>query len=209
MNENDERLARLESQVSSLLERIAALEASEPKETKKQTKKRPASPEVAPGEPDLGLLERLQGRTGAPYEEDDERGAILYAGSARFNDRSYVWQIERPVPGLLGVEEEALTPVISALASPSRLQLLKAMLRGASGAQQLQQELGDASVGQFYHHLKELQAAGLIAQKRRGSYEIKTQSVVPLLAILAAAYDLADHRQQEAGEASEVSANEG
>lgn len=206
MSENDERLARLEDQVSDLLERIAAVEGSEPKETKKRS----SSPEVAPGEPDLGLLERLQGRTGAPYEEGDERGAILYAGSARFDDRSYVWQIERPVPGLLGVEEEVLTPVISALASPSRLQLLKAMLRGASTNQQLQQALGEVSVGQLYHHLKELQSAGLIAQKRRGSYEIKTQAVVPLLAILAAAYDLADHREREfTEEASEVSVDEG
>lgn len=198
MSENDERLAHLENQVSSLLERMAALEGGEPKEAKK----RPASPDVAPGEPDLGLLERLQGRTGAPYEEDGERGAVLYAGSARFEDRSYVWQIERSVPGLLGVEEELLTSVISALASPPRLQLLKAMLRGASGTQQLQQALGGVSVGQLYHHLKELQAAGLIAQRRRGSYEIKTQAVVPLLAILAAAYDLADHRERDPSSAA-------
>lgn len=206
MSENDERLARLEDQVSGLLERIAFLEGSEPEEAKK----RPTSPEVAPGEPDLALLERLRGRTGTPYEEGDERGAVLYAGSARFDDRSYIWQIERPVPGLLGVEEEVLTRVISALASSPRLQLLKALLRGASGNQQLQQALGEVSVGQLYHHLKELQSAGLIAQKRRGSYEIKTQAVVPLLAILAAAYDLADHREREFSEqASEGSANEG
>lgn len=206
MTENEERLARLEGQVSDLLERIAAVEGSEPTETRKRF----SSPEVAPGEPDLELLERLQGRTGTPYEEGGERGAILYAGSARFDDRSYVWQIERPVPGLLGVEEEVLTPVISALASPPRLRLLKAMLRGASTNQQLQQALGEVSVGQLYHHLKELQSAGLIAQKRRGSYEIKTQAVVPLLAILAAAYDLADHREREfPEEASEVSVDEG
>jgi len=206
MSRNDERLSHLEDQVSDLLDRIAALEGGKPE----GEEKRSASAVVAPGEPDLELLERLQGRTGAPYEEDDERGAILYSGSARFDDRSYVWQIERPVPGLLGVEEEVLTPVISALASPPRLQLLKALLRGASNNQQLQEALGEVSVGQLYHHLKELQASGLIAQKRRGSYEIKTQAVIPLLAILAAAYDLADHRERDSsGEAAEVSVDEG
>lgn len=192
MTENDHRLEYVEKQVSALLERVAALE-----DRGREEEKSSPSPEVAPGEPDLGLLERLQSRTGPPYEEDSERGAVLYAGSARFEERSYVWQIERPVPGLLGVEEEVLTPAISALASPPRLVLLKAMLRGASTNQQLQEALGGVSVGQLYHHLKELQSAGLIAQKRRGSYEIKTQAVVPLLAILAAAYDLADHREQE------------
>lgn len=202
MSEDDARLAYLEKQVSGLLDRIVALEGSKPKEVDEYL----ASPEEAPGEPDLGLLERLQARTGSPYEKDDERGAILYAGFARFDDRSYIWQIECPVPGLLAVEEEVMPPTISALASPPRLQLLKALLRGATSYQQLQQSLGEVSAGQIYHHLKELQAGGLIAQKRRGSYEIKAQAVVPLLTILAAAYDLADHRERgSSGEVSEGS----
>lgn len=205
MSENDDRLAHLENRVCDLMARVAELEGSEPKEIEK----RPASPVLEPGEPDIGLLERLQGRTGPPYEEGGERGAVLYAGSARFGDRSYIWQVERPVPGLLGVEEDLLTPVISALASPSRLQLLKALMRGASNNQQLQEALGGVSVGQLYHHIKELQATGLVAQRRRGSYEIKTQAVVPLLAILATSYDLADHRDQESsGEVSGSSVGE-
>jgi DNA-binding transcriptional ArsR family regulator len=206
MSENDDRLANLEGRISELAARVAGLEGRE----RKEAEKRPDPPAAAPVGLDLELLERLQGRSGPLYEEGDERGAVLYAGSARFGDRSYVWQVERSVPGLLGVEKEPLASVISALASTSRLRLLKELLRGAASNQQLQEALGEVSVGQLYHHLKELQASGLIAQKRRGSYEIKTQAVIPLLAILAASYDLADHRGRDSfGGLSEGSANEG
>ena len=55
---------------------------------------------------------------------------------------------------------------------------------------ELQEALGDTSTGHLYHHLRELQAAGLIAQRRRGEYEIAPQAPVPLLVIVAAALDL-------------------
>lgn len=192
MSENDERIERLAAEVSDLAARVARLEGSGPGE--RTTPER--VPAVKPGELDVDLLERLRGRAGPPYEEGGERGAVLYAGAARFGDRSYVWQVERPAPGLLEVEEDLLAGVLSALASPPRLRLLKALLRGSSGGQQLQKALGDASVGQLYHHMKELQAAGLVIQKGRGAYEVGAQAVVPLLAVLAAAYDLAERRDE-------------
>jgi hypothetical protein len=51
---------------------------------------------------------------------------------------------------------------------------------------------GGVSTGQLYHHLKELQSVGLVAQKGRGAYEVAPQTAIPLLVIIAAVYDLAD-----------------
>ena len=50
---------------------------------------------------------------------------------------------------------------------------------------------GDTTSGQLYHHLRALQGAGLIVQRRRGEYDLSPQAVVPVLAILAAAMNVA------------------
>jgi DNA-binding transcriptional ArsR family regulator len=54
----------------------------------------------------------------------------------------------------------------------------------------LQEALGDTSTGHLYHHLRELQAAGLVQQRRRGEYELVPHAMVPLLVVVAAALDL-------------------
>jgi DNA-binding transcriptional ArsR family regulator len=154
---------------------------------------------VRPGELDMGLLGRLQERSGEPFERGEERGAVLYAGAARLGGGSYVWQVERPVPGLMEIDDELLAKVLSAVASPSRLTLLKALLRGARGTRRLQEALGEVSTGQLYHHLKELQSVGLVVQKGRGTYEVAAQAAIPLLVIVAAVYDLADVGDDSAG----------
>jgi DNA-binding transcriptional ArsR family regulator len=100
--------------------------------------------------------------------------------------------MERPVPGLMAVDDELLANTLSAVSSPSRLILLKALLRAARSTHELQDALGGVSTGQLYHHLKELQSVGLVAQKGRGAYEVAPQTAIPLLVIIAAVYDLAD-----------------
>jgi Helix-turn-helix domain len=99
--------------------------------------------------------------------------------------------MERPVPGLMAVDDELLANTLSAVSSPSRLILLKALLRGARSTHELQDALGGVSTGQLYH-LKELQSVGLVAQKGRGAYEVAPHTAIPLLVIIAAVYDLAD-----------------
>jgi len=60
---------------------------------------------------------------------------------------------------------------------------------------ELQEALGRdqeaATSGHLYHHLRELQAARLITQRRRGEYELAAQAVIPILTILAAALHVA------------------
>ena len=51
--------------------------------------------------------------------------------------------------------------------------------------------LDQPSSGQLFHHLKELLAAGVIHQPERGTYAIRREDVIPLLAALSCAIDLA------------------
>jgi DNA-binding transcriptional ArsR family regulator len=176
----DERLAALEAQVLELQARMAALEL----------------PAVAPAPapsiptPDLGLLQQMQQRSGPPYEQGDTRGAVTYAGAVQFANLQYVWQIERPLPALLGLEPAPLARVLAALGSPARVTLVRTLLGGARNSQQLQAALGGVSTGQLYHHLKELRAAGIIDQHGRSDYRLAPSKIVPFLIVLAGAFDL-------------------
>ena len=73
---------------------------------------------------------------------------------------------------------------------------LRALIRGPRDRQALQEVLGDATSGQLYHHLRDLQAARLLVQRVRGQYELAPTAVVPVLAILAIAFDLATTHEQ-------------
>ena len=177
-------LAVLIERVTALTERVAALEAG-------LGRTDPIARDLAPGELDAGLLQRLQQRSGPEFDATNETGSVLYAGAATVAGGSYLWQMERPVPGLLGIDDELIAETLAAVSSPTRVRLLKAVLRGARETHELQAALGGVSTGQLYHHLKELTAAGLVVQKGRGRYEVAPQTVVPVLAIIAAVYDLA------------------
>lgn len=189
----------LRAELTALTNRVEALErsANQPPATSGSTPSRssstpdePPPDEPPPGTIDAALIERLQSRTGAPFQGATSQGSILYAGAAQLPDGAYAWQMERPVPGLLTTDDHVIAGTLSAMASPARLRLLKAVLAGATESHQLHQALGDVSTGQLYHHLKELTAAGLVVQQGRGRYQVPPHCVVPLLAVIAAAYDL-------------------
>lgn len=173
------------AELAALTERVTRLEA----ERSVVTAEADPAP-IGPGQLDPALLQRLQQRSGPVFEGPNESGSVLYAGAATLGGGSYVWQMERPVPGLLGIDDEVIAGTLAAVSSPVRVRLLKAVLRGARETQELQAALGGVSTGQLYHHLKELTAAGLVVQKGRGRYEVAPQTVVPVLAIIAAVYDL-------------------
>jgi hypothetical protein len=61
-------------------------------------------------------------------------------------------------------------------------------LGGPRTSQQLRAELDDASVGQLYHHLRELLAVGLITQPARSQYAIPkgSGSIALCIQIIAA-----------------------
>lgn len=179
-----ESLVELATQLEDLTRRVTDLESA-----RDDARHQPLR--LGPGEPDLELIERLRARSGPEFTAETTAGSVLYAGAATVASGSYVWQMERPVPGLLQVDDDLVAHTLAALSSPTRVRLLKAVLGGARQTHELQEALGGVSTGQLYHHLKELTAVGLLIQRGRGQYEVPAQSIVPFLAVIAAAYDLA------------------
>lgn len=137
-------------------------------------------------------LARLAERTGPEFEKEGVAGSLLYAGRATTpGGGDLIWQAEHPLPGVLEETWENAAGVLAALGNPVRLEIVRRLLLGGVTVQQLQEmpELGTS--GQLYHHLRELQAAGLVTQRRRGHYGVAPDKVVPSLIIIAAAASMA------------------
>jgi DNA-binding transcriptional ArsR family regulator len=137
-------------------------------------------------------LARLAERTGPEFENEGVVGSLLYAGRARTpGGGDLIWQAEHPLPAVLAEGWEDAAGVLAALGHPVRLEILRRLLLGGQTIQELQEipELGTS--GQLYHHLRDLQAAGLVSQRRRGRYGVIPDKVVPSLIIIAAAASMA------------------
>ncbi|MEU8158170.1 helix-turn-helix domain-containing protein [Micromonospora sp. NPDC048986] len=165
MDTVEDRLAALEAQVAALSERLAA--APPP----------PPAPEGTFWALD-GLKQRLP---------TDGSGAVLYTGTVRVGDQHYDWQYGRTVDDLLAVDWTELSSILSALAHPVRLRLLREIIGGRHSTSELAEieELG--TTGQLHHHLRQITAAGWLRSTGRGRYAVPAERVVPLLAILTAA----------------------
>ncbi|MBW2734497.1 MAG: winged helix-turn-helix transcriptional regulator [Deltaproteobacteria bacterium] len=179
----------LEAQVAELLQRVDALES--------KLEETPALASISPV--DLGILDALRARQGGPYEGKEVKGAVVYGGAVTFGEREYLWEMERPAPGLADVSMASISAVLSVLASPQRLSLIKTLLTGPKTSAELQQALSLSSPGQLYHHLKELLSIGIVEQKKRSAYEVAARHVVPFLAVLAATVDLGATSKQRVG----------
>jgi Helix-turn-helix domain len=197
MDTMEQRLAALEERV----ERLETAPVTPPKER---------AAEGSTGSVPLRLLDRLREHIGSA--DDDEQvpgppeatGAIAYAGAVGRDGREYLWAKQRPVRDLTGAERSGTATVLECLGSPARLALLTALIGTSRTRAQLQEALGETtSTGHLYHHLRGLQAAGLLIQPRRGEYELAAHALVPLLTIIAAALDLSAGDGQAAGEAGE------
>jgi hypothetical protein len=70
-----------------------------------------------------------------------------------------------------------------------RLELVRRLLGGARTAQELAEIPEVGTTGQLYHHLRELQSAGLVTQRRRNDYAVPVDRVIPCLVLVAAAMD--------------------
>ncbi|MFY1574671.1 ArsR/SmtB family transcription factor [Verrucosispora sp. WMMD703] len=160
-----ERLAALEAQVAGLVERFGGVDRPTP-----------------PPEGVFWALDGLKQRLPA-----DNAGAVLYTGAVRLGGQHYDWQYGRGVEDLLADDWADLPAVLSALAHPVRLRLLREILGGRQGTAELAgiEDLG--TTGQLHHHLRQLTAAGWLRSAGRGRYAVPAERVVPLLAILTAA----------------------
>jgi DNA-binding transcriptional ArsR family regulator len=183
---NEDRFDALERRVAQLESRIEGRGGS-PQAT------RDASPR-AHGAPSLAGV--LQGWRRVAREQSLP-GTVGYAGAAYLaGGGEYLWTRQQSLGELLPADWSPAAGVLESLGSMPRLALLAALLReGRRTSAELQEALGgeegEATSGHLYHHLRALQAARLIVSRRRGEYEIAPQAVIPILAILAAALNLA------------------
>jgi DNA-binding transcriptional ArsR family regulator len=173
----------LAARVGELERRVAHLEGA-------RAAPPPLRPVVDPER--FWALARLAERTGPEFERDGVAGSLLYAGRATTpGGGDLIWQAEHPLPDVLAEGWEDAAAVLSALGSPFRLEIIRALLLGRGTVQQLQEipELGTS--GQLYHHLRDLQSVGVVTQRRRGRYGVAGDKVVPCLIIIAAAASMA------------------
>ncbi|MBQ1074873.1 winged helix-turn-helix transcriptional regulator [Micromonospora sp. C31] len=164
----EERVSALEAQVAALMERLG-----------------PAAPptEASTVAGDVfWALDGLKRRIPA-----DGGGAVLYTGTVRLDDQHYDWQYGRTVDDVLAGDWTELAGVLTALAHPVRLRLLREILGGRHGTGELAEIEGLGTTGQLHHHLRQLTAAGWLSSAGRGHYAVPAERVVPLLAILTAA----------------------
>jgi DNA-binding transcriptional ArsR family regulator len=67
-------------------------------------------------------------------------------------------------------QDDAIVQIFSAIASPRRLTMLKAMMAGADSYAKLRKAVG-LSAGPLYYHLRELKSAGLVEEGQRDVYK--------------------------------------
>jgi DNA-binding transcriptional ArsR family regulator len=136
-------------------------------------------------------LARLAERTGPEFDQDGVAGSLLYAGRATTpGGGDLIWQAEHPLPAVLAEGWEDAAAVLAALGNSVRLEIVRRLLLGGETVQELQEIPGLGTSGQLYHHLRDLQAAGLVTQRRRGRYGVAADKVVPALVIIAAAANM-------------------
>lgn len=136
----------------------------------------------------LWAVDVLRHRAGAPFEEGDVAGSLEFAGVANAPGvGTAIWQEEHPLPAMLAGSWADAVGALSALGHPVRLELVRRLLAGAHTTQELSEIPDLGTSGQLYHHLRELQAAGLVMQRRRNHYEVPIDRVILCLVLVAAA----------------------
>lgn len=136
-------------------------------------------PGSASGDPRFWALAGLQ-------EREPEGGAVLFTGAVTLpTGEEYVWQETHAAAELLDRDWDRAATALSALAHPLRLRLVRQVLHGAHAAAELQAVEGVGTSGQFYHHVRQLIAAGWLRVTGRGQYGVPPERVIPLLALIA------------------------
>ncbi|HUR06907.1 MAG TPA: hypothetical protein VM347_30485 [Nonomuraea sp.] len=174
---NEERLAELERRIARLESRV---------ETAGPPPRPPDSPSLT------GVLNSMRRQA----EKEDDLGRVGYVGAARLPGGENLYARELSLAELLSADWAPAVGILESLGSLPRLALLGTLIRqGRCTRADLQESLGgdgeQSTSGQLYHHLRALQSARLIKQRRRGDYEFAPEAVIPVLTILAAAFNLA------------------
>lgn len=113
-------------------------------------------------------------------------GSVIFGGSISIGTREYTYQWQRPTHFLTDEGWEDNIKRLSAVAHPTRAEILRRLLIAPATVNELVDEELVSSTGTAYHHLNELVSTGWIAKAKAGSYEVRPTRVVALLSIIAA-----------------------
>jgi len=127
-----------------------------------------------------------------PDSTTDDGGAFGYGGQVALGDGQVSWRIDVTPEHALSLADRPRVEVLSALAHPARVEIVRTLLgQGAQPAAALQEAARLGSTGQLYHHLKALTGSGVVEQDKRGSYRLRPSAAIPVLVLLTAAADVA------------------
>jgi DNA-binding HxlR family transcriptional regulator len=162
-NDSSEHPEHLEDQIRALAQRLAAVEMAVGENATRISRGAPVSP---------------------------PEGAVLrYSGVGQFGPLYVQISQRADLETVLSADPGLVARVFAALASPVRFMLLRTLLDGPASSQQLRDVLDAGSVGQLYHHLKELLSAGLVFQPSRNVYAIPQSKVIAVcVAVMAATH---------------------
>lgn len=174
-DDTSERLIRMEDQLQRISGRLAALEQAAGLPAMVVTGHRPAAGPAGPDGTDTG------------------EAVFTISGQGEIGGNRLMVRQRARMSDVLETDPDVAARVFAALASPARITVLRSLLQGPRTSQQLRAELDDASVGQLYHHLRELLAAGLIIQPARSQYAVPRNALTMLCVQLMAAARLASN----------------
>ncbi|MBO0790675.1 MAG: winged helix-turn-helix transcriptional regulator [Ktedonobacteraceae bacterium] len=176
MHNPPERLVALEALVTSLEARITAIE------------------EQLAASGGAGARASAMQASPSPNESSSSTGTIQgkfsVVGSLLVGEQPYNMRVQEQVHSFFDAHPEQVAQVIAAVGNPHRVTLLRTLYQGPRTALQLQEELAMGSVGQLYHHLKELVATGLVIQSRRSTYSIAPAKMMWISLLFMVAFHL-------------------
>lgn len=97
-----------------------------------------------------------------------------------------VWGVLDNKKQFLNFDPLKMAQFYNIFANEQRLVLLRTLIEnGELTASELQEKTGIAAGGQFYHHLKEIAAADLLAKTKRGSYALSSAGKLLVATVFA------------------------
>ena len=112
---------------------------------------------------------------------------VVEVGGEMTTHVSVLWDDE--VRNLFEIDEFRIAQIFSVLGSEDRLAILRELTKAPKTAAQLVQSLGFRTTGQAYHHLRELQLQGYVAQREGGIFHLDTKMAGIYFAALGLAWN--------------------
>lgn len=105
----------------------------------------------------------------------------------------YIWGIpDISTDDVLAMDDNRNVKVLSALAHPARLRMMKAIIQQPGTAAELRERLDLTSTGQTYHALNMLQNGGMIEQQDDGTYTAVGDKASGFLILLGGLFNLTE-----------------